>query len=67
MYWQILKDFFGRREVKYFLTFCLSCYVLFILICMFTDVDLHKKNIKEKHDKIKLDNQKQNKVSKSEV
>jgi hypothetical protein len=34
---------------------------------MFTDVDLHKKNIKEKHNKIKLDNQKQNKVSKSEV
>lgn len=67
MYLQILKDFFGRRDVKYFLTFCLSCYVLFILICMFSDVDLHKKKIKDNKNKIKLQNQKQNKVSKSEV
>ena len=67
MYWELLKDFFGRRDVKYFLIFSLSCYALFILICMFSDVDMHKKKIKEKKDKIKLNNQKQKKVSKSEV
>ena len=67
MYWQLLKDFFGRREVKGFLFFSLGCYVLFILICIFSDVDIHKKKIKNRKNKEKLESQKQNKVSSSEV
>ena len=67
MYLELLRDFFGRRDVKYFLIFSLSCYALFILICIFSDIDMHKKKIKDKKNKMKLDKQKQNKVSKSEV
>ena len=67
MYWELLKDFFGRKEVKSFLFFSIGCYVLFILLCMFTDIDFHKKKIKNKKNKEKLNSQKQKEVSKSEV
>ena len=67
MYWQLTKDFFSRREVRYFLIFSLICYVLFISLSMFSDLDFHKKKMKDKKNKIKLDSQKQKQVSKSEV
>lgn len=67
MYWQLTKDFFSRREVRYFLVFSLICYVLFICLSMFSDLDFHKKKMKDKKNKIKLDSQKQKQVSKSEV
>ena len=67
MYWEFFKDFFGRQDVKYFLFFSLGCYSLFILLCLFSDVELHKKKLKNNKNKEKLDNQKQNKVSLSEV
>ena len=67
MYWNLIKDFFSKKEVKYFLSFCLICYVLFMCLCMFIDVDFHKKKIKDKKNLEKLKSQKQNKVSNSEV
>ena len=67
MYWQLVKDFFSRREIKYFLLFSLVCYILFIILCMFSDVELHKKKKKEKKNNKKLESQKQKVVSKSEV
>lgn len=67
MYWELFKDFFNRRDVKYFLSFSLGCYFLFIILCLFSDVEIHKKKIKNKKNKEKLESQKQNKVSVSEV
>tara|TARA_B100000795_G_C22362681_1_gene273084 strand:+ start:156 stop:359 length:204 start_codon:yes stop_codon:yes gene_type:complete len=67
MYLQIIKDFFGRKDIKYFLIFSLICYSLFIILSMISDIDYHKKNRKKKFNKIKLENQKQTSVSKSEI
>ena len=48
MYWDMVKDFFGNPVVKYFLSFCLICYMAFLLISFFSDTEYHKKKIKKK-------------------
>ena len=67
MYWELLKDFFARKEVKRFLFFSIGCYLLFILLFIFSDINLHKKKLKDKKNTEKLNSQKQKEVSKSEV
>ena len=67
MYWQLVKDFFSRKDVKYILLFCFICFILYISLCMFIDVDFHKRKKKERKNLQKLESQKQKIVSKSEV
>ena len=47
MYLEIVKDFFGNPVVKYFLFFSLFCYIAFLCLSFFSDIDYHKK-IKKK-------------------
>mgnify|MGYP006099128169 CR=1 FL=1 len=67
MYWEITKNFFGNPVVKYFILFCLFCYISFIILSLFSDVDYHKKNKKVEKNKEKLKGQKQFTVSESEI
>ena len=67
MYLQLLKDFVGRNDVKYFLIFSLICYMSFIGLSLLSDIDYHKKKKKENKNKIKLASHKQTTVSESEI
>ncbi len=67
MYWDMIKDFFGNPTVKYFLFFCLFCYIAFLCLSFFSDVDYHKKNKKKIKNAEKLMSQKQQTVSESEI
>jgi hypothetical protein len=67
MYWDLVKNFFGNPIVKYFLLFSLICYILFLSLSYFSDVDYHKKQKKKLKNSAKLMEQKQQKVSNSEI
>ena len=67
MYLQLIKDFFGNSIVKSFLLFCLFCYLVFLFLSYFSDINYHKKKRKELENSQKLLNQKQMVVSESEV
>lgn len=66
-YWELTKDFFCKKEVKYFIGICLFFYITFIFLTQYSDIDYHKKKLKEKKNKKKLENSKQKKVSLSEI
>ena len=67
MYWDLIKNFFGNPVVKYFLYFCLFCYLAFLLLSFFSDVNFHKRNKKKIKNAEKLMSQKQQTVSESEI
>tara|TARA_B100000123_G_C25585654_1_gene364710 strand:+ start:515 stop:718 length:204 start_codon:yes stop_codon:yes gene_type:complete len=67
MYLEIVKDFFGNPVVKYFLFFSLFCYIAFLCLSFFSDIDYHKKNKKKIKNAEKLMSQKQQTVSESEI
>ena len=67
MFWDLLSNFFGRKEVKYFLIICLVSYISFLGLSVISDVNYHKKIKKDKKNKDKLESQKQKQVSQSEI
>ena len=67
MYWEMIKNFLFNPVVKYFLLFCFVCYILFVSLSMFTDIDYLKKQRKKDKNQKKLNSQKQVNVSESEI
>lgn len=67
MYWELVKSFFSRKDVRYTILICFLFFVAYVALSQFSDIEYHRKKRKEQKNKVKLEEQKQKTVSASEI